>query len=414
VCLFLPKDFDIGILHVPDLFRNIMSKNKKNIVADSEFSVDLQKKLPKIGIIGYLKSRLLLVVIVIFLALGALGSGLKYLDESAQQEIGRRANNKGFLNNQEQQSFLNKFNPFLPTLTPSPTPQLSKEYIYAGSRLLAVEDANATAASTASLTIWKPTTGDWYIKGSNGASNTYFHWGTIGDIPTPGDFDGDGKADFAIWRPGTGYWWVYRSSDNSYFSLPFGSSSDKPVAADYDGDGKADLATFSPTSCMWWVHRSSDGLNFTPQWGLPGDLTAQGDYNGDGVVEPAVWRDADKSFYVRQWDGTADVKTINVSNAIPVVGDYDGDGKADHALLDQTTLVWYIRQSSDGQMTPQQQWGLSNDMAVPADYDGDGKTDIAVWRPSNYTWYIRNSSNNTISIIQWEASGDLPVPAMYR
>ena len=29
---------------------------------------------------------------------------------------------------------------------PTPTPQLSKEYIYAGTRLLAVEDANANAA----------------------------------------------------------------------------------------------------------------------------------------------------------------------------------------------------------------------------------------------------------------------------
>src|SRR2546430_1867269 len=36
-------------------------------------------------------------------------------------------------------------------VTTTPTPQLSKEYIYAGSRLLAVEDANANAAPPTDL-----------------------------------------------------------------------------------------------------------------------------------------------------------------------------------------------------------------------------------------------------------------------
>lgn len=39
------------------------------------------------------------------------------------------------------------WNPFSAPMPPS-TPQLSKEYIYAGSRLLAVEDANAGGAPT--------------------------------------------------------------------------------------------------------------------------------------------------------------------------------------------------------------------------------------------------------------------------
>ena len=42
---------------------------------------------------------------------------------------------------------------------PTPTPQLSKEYIYAGSRLLAVEDANANAAPPADLAVWRPSNG---------------------------------------------------------------------------------------------------------------------------------------------------------------------------------------------------------------------------------------------------------------
>src|SRR5687768_8965996 len=51
--------------------------------------------------------------------------------------------------------------------SPTPTPQLSKELIYAGSgRLLAVVDANAQEAPPADLAVWRPSTGGWWILGS--------------------------------------------------------------------------------------------------------------------------------------------------------------------------------------------------------------------------------------------------------
>src|SRR5438445_4593210 len=93
----------------------------------------------------------------------------------------------------------------------TPTPQLSKEYIYAGSRLLAVEDANANAAPPADLAVWRPSNGEWYVLGGTNSAQTYFNWGTSGDVPVPGDFDGDGKTDFSIFRPSSSTWWVYRS-----------------------------------------------------------------------------------------------------------------------------------------------------------------------------------------------------------
>src|SRR5690348_12521448 len=91
----------------------------------------------------------------------------------------------------------------LPMFTPTPTPlPLSKEYIYAGSRVLAIEDANASAVPPADLAIWRPGTGAWWVLSgvANGSYSNYYSagWGLTGDTPIPGDYDGDGKTDFAI------------------------------------------------------------------------------------------------------------------------------------------------------------------------------------------------------------------------
>lgn len=90
--------------------------------------------------------------------------------------------------------------PAAPLPTPSPTPQLSKEYLYAGSRMLAVEDAGTATSNVqpADLVVWRPASGTWFIKdsGKDGLTGTGV-FGTNGDKPVQGDFDGDGLYDFS-------------------------------------------------------------------------------------------------------------------------------------------------------------------------------------------------------------------------
>jgi hypothetical protein len=62
----------------------------------------------------------------------------------------------------------------------------------------------------------------------------------------PGDFDGDGRADISVFRRTTGQWFIKGSSVSS--TVAWGGGLDVPVAADYDGDGKVDVSVYRPST----------------------------------------------------------------------------------------------------------------------------------------------------------------------
>ena len=102
--------------------------------------------------------------------------------------------------------------------------------------------------------VWRPQEGYWYVLLSSTAldynSPLIRQWGKRGDMPTPGDFDGDGRADLAVWRPDDGYWYVLLSSIGYNYERPliqqWGTAGDVPLAGDFDGDGKTDFAVWRP------------------------------------------------------------------------------------------------------------------------------------------------------------------------
>jgi hypothetical protein len=356
--------------------------------------------------------RWVVIGLICFLAVGVLGMRLKYL-EQAFAETDKQKHDPLMVNNK---SFLSRTNPFSPVPPPSPTPlPLSKQYIYAGSRLLAVKDAGVNVVAPSDLAVWRPSTGTWWVLGNQMTTQA---WGFSADSPAPGDYDGDGKTDFCVYRPNEGVWYVMKSSDGSYQTTSFGTDEDEVAQADYDGDGKTDIALFRPSNKYWYIIRSSDSQTSIESLGGKGGDPVPADYDGDGKSDKAVWRNGSATFWVlRSTSGEIVSAAFGKSGDLPVIGDYDGDGRADLATWRDSDNKWRILQSSNDQ-TLTIEWGVkSTDKAVPADYDADGKCDIAIWRASGtYTgyWFILKSSNGQMRADLWGQAGDIPVPSRYR
>jgi len=158
----------------------------------------------------------------------------------------------------------------------------------------------------ADVAVYRPgptslTQSTWYYRGSlnnPSGSITFVPWGVNGDFVAPGDYDGDGRADFAIQRNnggGQGIFWLNQTTDGVTFHV-FGTPSDVIVPGDYDGDGKTDIAVIRGAAgqIVWYVRPSSTGVITATAYAIFGvsatDFPSQGDYDGDGKTDVAIWR----------------------------------------------------------------------------------------------------------------------------
>lgn len=146
------------------------------------------------------------------------------------------------------------------------------DFIYGEPRAAEFHSGDFDGDGGSDLTVFRPSSGEWFT--FNSGSNTFnqVQFGTNGDIPVEGDFDGDSRSDVTVFRPSTGTWFRLNSTDGSFFAINFGLNGDRPVAGDYDKDGLYDIAVWRPSSGDHFFLRSSNG-NFQAQhWGLNGDI----------------------------------------------------------------------------------------------------------------------------------------------
>lgn len=63
------------------------------------------------------------------------------------------------------------------------------------------------SSGNADLAVRRTSNGTWFISRSS-LGFLQKAWGLPSDLPTPADFDGDGKTNIAVWRPADGTWFV--------------------------------------------------------------------------------------------------------------------------------------------------------------------------------------------------------------
>ncbi len=122
-----------------------------------------------------------------------------------------------------------------------------------------------------------------------------FHYGTAGDWPVSGDWNGDGIATIGVFRNGT---WSLDVDGNGRWSdgdqsIKLGQEDDLPVVGDWDGDGIDQLGVYR--SGKWILDTNNDHVfdahDKVFELGGSGDRPIVGDFNGDGIDEPAVYHD---------------------------------------------------------------------------------------------------------------------------
>ena len=212
------------------------------------------------------------------------------------------------------------------------------------------------------------TTATWYLR-----NGTELRQGVKGDIPQPGDWTGDSRADFLVYRPSTGQWLLRGAA-----AVAYGIKGDIPVAG-YYGTGRAlQHAVFRPSDATWHVR----GLSAVT-YGTAGDTPVQADYNGDGRTDFATFSPRTAKWSLRNVGSF----TFGQAGDIPVPADYNGDGRAEAAVYRPNTGQWLIRGGAT------LAWGKPGDIPVPGLYDNDLKADAAVYRPGTRRFYVYRISS---------------------
>ena len=249
------------------------------------------------------------------------------------------------------------------------------------------------------------------------------------------DFDGDLKQDIAVYREGTmanpqSYFYFLPSTNpNTLVSQPWGTTGDKPVTGDFDGDGKTDFCIVRrANNQIVWIIRPSGGgaIRYVP-FGLASDREnpTAADFNGDGREDLIVTRtepNGNLTHYIGDASSGASVHAAQWGNnsfapTAVFFGDYTGDNRADIAVnygacsANPTCDVagtWWILPTDSANSTvtkfgiPRNAQNNTGDLPTVGDWDGDGKTDVSVFRPSNTTLYALTSSNGQILAQFWD------------
>jgi hypothetical protein len=293
-----------------------------------------------------------------------------------------------------------------------PVLHLKREFIYLGSKLIAIDEAGSTFAVPDEPMVWSPKSGVWKGLGDNELSPSVIRFGKSGDEPFLADFDGDGLADPVILERTTGKWTIRNSFGGLFTEFRFGFPAHVFSIADFDGDGKADIASFDPSSGLWAIRYTADSKIAQVEFGTVGDVPCVTDFDGDGRADLGIWRSSDSSLHqLNNSDGKRVTVKLERWAGDPFCADFDGDGRGDIAFKIGDELV--VRSGGFGTIALVGRKGQLGNPVI-ADFDGDGRADFATWNPETGSWQVLESKSGALKTFKHGQKGDRPLAGIFR
>jgi hypothetical protein len=229
----------------------------------------------------------------------------------------------------------------------------------------------------------------WFLSYNNITDHTDvgpYNYGSAGDIPIVGDWDGNGTFTDGVFRPAgspnnpssQAQWFLSNSDIPDHTDIgPFyyGNAGDLPVVGDWDGNGTFTVGLFRPAGspnnssgqAQWFLSNSNiaNNTDIGPfYYGNAGDLPVVGDWDGNSTFTVGLFRPAgspNNSSSQAQWflsnsniANNTDIGPFYYGSAgdLPVVGDWDGNGTF--------TVGTFRPAGSPNNSASQAQWFLSN------------------------------------------------------
>jgi hypothetical protein len=190
----------------------------------------------------------------------------------------------------------------------------------------------------------RPTTGVFLLRNSNttGSPDYEIPYGFTTDIGLTGDWDGDGIDTLGYYRPATTFFILSNQpaaqvvgSPRSAHAFGFGSQGDLPLAGDWNGDGRDSAGVYRPSNKTFYLRNALNAgfadASVTLTYAAAGDLPLVGDWDCDGRDTAGVYRPSNATFYLSNQfvDGTETVPDISLAlgqaNSLPFAGDWNGD-----------------------------------------------------------------------------------------